>query len=214
MNKRRWLLINSLIEILPTNLNWLCVIIVSMLPMFEIKGAVPFALSSAVWGNGAMPIWKACLFSFFGASLVALVLLLVVKLIALINKRKKKKLNRFDLWLNEKFFRYKKNAKTKKWFVLMFFTAVPLPFSGVWSAVLLSAFLKMKFWSSASAIILGNVFTALIVGLFCGLFADLIDLVLMAFLVVVALVLIFYLIKSVLMVVQNKKCELNNKNCK
>ena len=145
------------------------------------------------------------MFSFLGASIAAFLLLLIIKLISKIHKKSNnKKLSKFDLWINEKFFKYKKYVKTKKWFTLMLFTAVPLPFSGVWSAVLLSAFFKMRFWQSLSAIVVGNVFTALIVGVFCGMFADLTDYCLLAFLIVLALVLIFYLIKTVLLLFQNK----------
>ena len=74
---------------------------------------------------------------------------------------KSKKFNtmhkKLDLWLNKKFFKYKNSDNNlvmrKKWFLLMLFTAVPLPFSGVWSACLLATFLNMNFFGGFLAIL-------------------------------------------------------------
>ena len=173
-----------MISFLPTDQSWLCVFVVAMLPMFEIHGAIPFGLSGALWGNGVLPLWQVCLLSFLGATILALVVLLILKLVLRIistNKKFKKQYKRFQAWLDKKFFKYSmknSNTKTKKWWTLMLFTAVPLPFSGVWTSCLLSIFMDLKFFASFGAIVVGNVITTMVVSLFCTVFASFVDLVL------------------------------------
>lgn len=195
------------ISIMPADYAWLCIVLASMLPLFEIHGAIPFGLSNAVWGENALPLWQVCIFSFLGASLMAIIVLsvlfLFLKLVSK-NKRFTKFYAKFKSWLDTKFFKYdvtKQNTKSlkfKKWWLLMLFNAVPLPFSGVWTSGLLAMFLNISFPLALSALLVGNLITTLFMALLCGVFFEFVDLVLIIFVIVTLLFVVYQLLKLLL----------------
>ena len=213
------MVVESVFSVLPTNLNWLCVLIASMLPMIEIRGAIPFGLSTSVWGEHVLSLWQVCLLSFCGATISAFLVLLVLKLVLKIankNKRFDALRGRITIWLDSKFFNYKQKGKqciTKKWFALMLFTGLPIPFSGGWSACLLALFLNMNYFSSLSAIVVGNLVATMLVSLFCTIFLDFVDLVFVVF-VIITLMIIIYCFLSVLLRNLSKKHVNKDKICK
>ena len=48
--------------------------IISMIPIVELRGAIPFGSAEAMWGANALPIWLSFLISVAGSTLVCVVL--------------------------------------------------------------------------------------------------------------------------------------------
>ena len=48
--------------------------IISMIPIVELRGAIPFGAAEAMWGANALPVWLSFLISLAGSSLVCVIL--------------------------------------------------------------------------------------------------------------------------------------------
>ena len=67
----------------------LATIIISMLPIIELRGGIPFGMSKTFWGQHALSSWQSLWFSFLGSSLVVPILALL--LMPILNWLKKTK---------------------------------------------------------------------------------------------------------------------------
>ena len=54
--------------------SWLATIIISMIPIIELRGAIPFGSAISFWGEHALPVWQAFLYSVLGCSVVCVIL--------------------------------------------------------------------------------------------------------------------------------------------
>lgn len=109
------------------------VLLISMLPISELRGAIPLAL--IVY---EMPIWSAFLLAILG-NLVP-VILIIWFLNLLINKFLIHRIyifNRFFAWLFQRTQR-KYSKKFERWrdLALVILVAIPLPFTGAWTGAL------------------------------------------------------------------------------
>ncbi|MFA5410603.1 MAG: small multi-drug export protein [Candidatus Omnitrophota bacterium] len=134
----------------------LLVTIVAALPISELRGAIPLALSFN------MPLTKAFWLAVLGnLSFVVPALFLFEPLS---NKLRKFKLwSRFFDWL---FKRTKRNADTVQKYEalgLVLFVAMPLPMTGAWSGVIAATLFKIRFRYALLAIVAGVLFAGLIV---------------------------------------------------
>ena len=68
----------------------LATIIISMLPIIELRGGIPFGMSKTFWGANALSSWKSFIFSFWGSSIVVPIIALL--LIPCLNWLKKTKI--------------------------------------------------------------------------------------------------------------------------
>ena len=57
----------------------LATIFVSMVPIMELKGGIPFGMSEAFWGTKALSRWSAFWFAYLGCSIVVAVLYFAFK---------------------------------------------------------------------------------------------------------------------------------------
>ncbi len=71
---------------------WLATILIAMVPVIELKGAIPFSISSQIWGAKSLGLLNAFLAGLIGSSLVVPILVLLYK--PIINLLKKTKLFR------------------------------------------------------------------------------------------------------------------------
>lgn len=150
-------------------INWLkdipkeyIVIIVGMLPVSELRGALPLALSFG------MSIQKAFWLSVSGnISFVAPALFLFEPVSGALRK--------FKLWscfFDWVFERTKKNADTVQKYEalgLAIFVAIPLPMTGAWSGVVAASLFKIRFRYAFIAILIGVICAGLIVSTLCTL---------------------------------------------
>ncbi len=136
--------------------------IVGALPISELRGAIPLALSFG------MPLQKAFWLSILGnISFVVPALFLFEPVSG--SLRKFKLWSRFFDWVFE---RTKKNADTIQKYEalgLAIFVAVPLPMTGAWSGVIAASLFKIKFRYAFIAIIAGVFGAGLIVSALCAL---------------------------------------------
>lgn len=138
------------------------VMIVGALPVSELRGAIPLALSFG------MPLLKAFWLSFLGNILIIVPALFLFAPIS--NRlRKFKACSRFFDWVFE---RTKRNAdKVQKYEALglFLFVAIPLPMTGAWSGVIAASLFKIKFRYAFIAIFTGVICAGIIVSTLCSL---------------------------------------------
>lgn len=70
----------------------LATILIAVVPVIELKGAIPFSMSPEIWGASALPYWSAFLYGLLGSCLVVPILALIYT--PIINCLKKTKLFR------------------------------------------------------------------------------------------------------------------------
>ena len=71
---------------------WLATILIAMVPVIELKGAIPFSMSSQIWGAESLGLLNAFFAGLIGSSIVVPILVLLYK--PIINFLKKTKLFR------------------------------------------------------------------------------------------------------------------------
>lgn len=115
------------------------VVICSMIPIIELRGAIP--LGAAL----GLPWWQNYLFAVLGNMLpVPFILLFIKKIIAWMCTSRVKFFNKVGSWLTNK--AEKNRAKIEKysfWGVCLF-VAIPLPITGAWTGSLVAATIDMK----------------------------------------------------------------------
>jgi len=138
------------------------VVLMAGLPISELRGAIPLALSFG------MPLSKAFWLSILGNSIFVAPALFLFEPVS-------NRLRRFRLW--SRFFdwifeRTKKNADTVQKYEalgLALFVAVPLPMTGAWSGVIAASLFKIRFRYALISILAGVFIAGLIVSAFCAL---------------------------------------------
>lgn len=184
----------------------LATILIAIIPMIELKGAIPFAMSKGFWGSNALTSFYAFLYSFLGSIIIVPILALCFKPLYnwLITKKFFKKIVNFftgDLKtktnkLNEQTQTNKINKITLiKMLEVFLFVAFPVPLTGVWSGTCLSIFLGLNFWQTCLSVILGNFVCGLIVTFLCMIFPNITNIL---FFIFIALIILFLLIRTVM----------------
>lgn len=153
--------------------DYIVTFIISMIPMIEVRGAIPVALKM-----GINP-WVAYFFSCVSALVICPILLFFLK--PILNALKKTKLFKNIAAAIEDSFRdrakkIENKADTKavdekkkkrldfyKMLGLYIFVAIPLPMTGVWTGSAVAVFLNMSMKKSMLPLILGNFTAGLII---------------------------------------------------
>ncbi len=135
--------------------------IISMLPIVELRGAIPV-------GSLAFKIpWYWCYILCVLGNLLPIpfILIFIKRLIAWFKTTKR--LKKLGLYLEAK--AAKNTAKIQKYevFGLMLFVAIPLPMTGAWTGALVAALTGMKFKNSMISITGGVIIAGAIVTLIC-----------------------------------------------
>jgi uncharacterized membrane protein len=142
----------------------LAVFITSMLPIIELRGALPMAIN--LFG---MPWFKAFLISYIGNLVpVPLILWLLKPIVKLISKIAI--FDRFFKWLFERTRRKGDKVITKYEEIgLLAFVAIPLPGTGAWTGALIAFLFGLNFKKSLLVISLGVLIAGVIVTCLCFL---------------------------------------------
>lgn len=140
---------------------WLQLIIISMIPVVELRGAIP-------WGIFILhyPFLLTYILCLIGSMIPAPFILLFVQSI-LSWMKKTKSLRRFALWLDKKADKGSKKIAQYKFWGLLIFVAIPLPGTGVWTGALAASIMEMKFRNAMLSIFGGAVIAGLIISLLC-----------------------------------------------
>ena len=197
----------------------LCTILIAMVPIIELKGAIPFSMSASIWAENCLSLWQAFAFGLIGSSIIIPILALIYKPVINFFKTKKvfkklgekieskidKKKNNIEEKISQnnydqekidvKSIDKKSNKLTKMIFVLLF-VAIPLPFTGVWTGTCLAVALGLNFFESSLIVFIGNVIAGLIVTFVSSLFGSSSLILVYVFLLIILCFLAFKLIKA------------------
>ena len=145
---------------------YLLVFLISMVPLIELRGAVPVGLSG-LWGDTIqiLPLYIICIignmlpvpFIFFFARKV------------LVWGADKKFIGKFFRFCLEKGEKGGKKLQEKAgrglYFALFLFVGIPLPGTGAWTGTLAASLLDMDFKKSVIAVMAGVILAGIIMGL-------------------------------------------------
>ncbi len=185
----------------------LATILIAMVPIIELRGAIPFATNTGFWGANALSNWVAMGWSLLGSSLIVPIIAIVFvpvmnwlkktklfgKLALAIENRIKSKSEKIE-GSEEKSKRFSK-PWWKKVFAVFLFVAVPLPLTGVWTGTLVAVFIGLDYLTTCITVITGNVIAALLISLILQFFPALNDWLFYIFIVIVLLVVLYELIR-------------------
>ena len=128
----------------------LCVFFCSLLPIIELRGAVPLGA-----GLG-LPWWQSFLLSLAGNFLpVPFILLFIRAILRWMKTCPVGFLRRVAEWIERKAEKNKGKIEKYEYFGLFLFVAVPLPGTGAWTGSLIAALLHLDFKKSMLFVLLG-----------------------------------------------------------
>ena len=173
---------------------WLGIILIAMVPIIELRGAIPFALSKNFWHAKVLPWWQAYLFAVLGSTLVSFLIIPLLKplfawmkrtkgfkkLATALEKRFVRKSSEIQAEIGNE--RAKRKIFAKKFVGTMAFVAVPLPLTGAWTGSAVAAYLDMKWWQGSLAVLCGNIISGAIMLSICLLFPGAESIIMYAFL--------------------------------
>lgn len=192
--------------------SFLATFFISMVPIIELKGALPFGMSAKIFGERALSPVSAWITASLGSFVPAV--FLVWLFVPIMNWLKRTKT--FGKISNKFEQRFKKNAdkidvqtknsksEFKKLFMLMLFVAIPLPLTGAYTGSAIAGYLNLGYFKSLGAILVGNLIAGGIMTLLCTIFKGYETLI---FIVFIAIVAIFVAIKLISGLVKKKKVE-------
>lgn len=138
----------------------LLVFLVAASPVIELRGSIPIALEIY-----HMPLWSAYVFSVLG-NMVPVLLLPFFGVVSGELSRRFSFLERFLSWL---FLRTRKKHERAfelfRDFALVIFVAIPLPFTGAWTATLVAFVFGIPFSRAFTLIFLGVIIAGVAVSL-------------------------------------------------
>ena len=145
---------------------YIIVFLISMIPLIELRGAVPVGLSSA-FGDALpiIPLYIICII----ANMLPVPIIFFFARKVLEWGADKKFIGKFFKFCLEKGEKGGKKLQEKAgrglYFALFLFVGIPLPGTGAWTGTLAASFLDMDFKKSIIAVMAGVVLAGIIMGL-------------------------------------------------
>lgn len=134
--------------------------IISMLPVVELRLAIPIGASLG------LPVWKAAIISIIGNILPVPFIIAFIRVIMDWLKTISKPLQRFVAWLEKKATGPKADrVRRYEFWGLLLFVAIPLPGTGAWTGALVAALLDVRMRRAIPPIVIGVLLAALLVSL-------------------------------------------------
>lgn len=200
----------------------LAIILIAMVPIIELRGAIPFAMESAIWGASALSNWNAMLYSLIGSCLVVPFVALAFE--PIIRWLKKTKLfKNMALAIEEKVQKHSSkmmnkqsmdtSSKRKAYWLKMIgvfaFVAVPLPLTGVWTGTAVAVVIGLDFWSTCLSVMSGNLIAGLLITLLSSMFDNASTIILIAFAVIIACIILYAIVKIIIRKIKGNKNKEN-----
>lgn len=142
--------------------NYLIVFLVSMVPLIELRGAIPYAVMFD------LPLLPSYLIAIIGNMLPVPIIYLFARKV-LVWGKDKPAVGKFFSFCLEKGEKGGKKLQEKAgrglFIALMLFVGIPLPGTGAWTGTLAASLLDMDFKSSILAVMLGVIIAGIIMGL-------------------------------------------------
>ena len=143
-------------------MNYIITFLIAMIPLVELRGAVPYAISSGI------PLWQALLIGVIGNMLPVPIIFFFARHILEWGKEKPLIGNFFTWCLNKG---HRGGQKLEEaagdkgiFWALLLFVGIPLPGTGAWTGTLAASILDWDFKRSVLAVMLGVVLAGLIMG--------------------------------------------------
>ena len=140
----------------------LLVFFISMVPLIELRGAIPYGV---LFG---LPLWLVYIIAIVGNMLPVPIIYLFARRVLEWGADKKVIGGFFNFFLKKGAHAGEKlQAKAGKglYWALLLFVGIPLPGTGAWTGTLAASFLNMGFKSTVAAVSLGVIIAGIIVGL-------------------------------------------------
>ena len=182
---------------------YLAVIFVSMVPLIELKGAIPVGQTPAF----GLSLLETAAMAYIGSTVICVLIFFLLKPIFALLKKIKifnlivRKMEGLFIHKAEKIAaksngNVEKQAKKIMIIALLIFVAVPFPVTGVWTGTAIAVFLNLKFRESILPLALGNLIAGSIITLLTFLFADYVDIIIYS-LFALAIVMLIYTIYKI-----------------
>lgn len=149
-------------------MNYIITFLISMIPLVELRGAVPYAISTGI------PLWQALLIGVIGNMLPVPIIFFFARHILDWGKEKPLIGNFFTWCLNKG---HRGGQKLEEaagdkgiFWALLLFVGIPLPGTGAWTGTLAASILDWDFKRSVLAVMLGVILAGLIMGTLSLLF--------------------------------------------
>lgn len=134
--------------------------IISMLPVVELRFAIPIGVSLG------LPLWQAAIISVVGNILPVPFIIAFIRVIMDWLKTRSHTARRFVAWLEKRGTGPRADrVRRYEFWGLLLFVAIPLPGTGAWTGALVAALLDIRMKRSLPTIILGVLVAAVIVSL-------------------------------------------------
>lgn len=144
-------------------MHYFITLIISMVPLIELRGAVPYAIANGI------PMWEALIIGVVG-NMIPVPLIFFFARHVLQWGSHKPFIGPFFSWCLKK--GHRGGAKLSKvagekglFWALLIFVGIPLPGTGAWTGTLAASILDWKFKNSVIAVMLGVVLSGVIMGL-------------------------------------------------
>ena len=181
---------------------YIAVLFIAMIPLIELKGAIPVGMTPAF----GLSLLETAVIAYLGSTLISfLVFFLLKPVFALL-----KKIKIFNLIVRkcEGLFIHKaleitektngsveKEAKKIMIIALLIFVAVPFPVTGVWTGTAVAVFLGLKFREAVMPLALGNLIAGSLITLLTFLFEAYVDLIIYCLFALAIVMLVVTVIK-------------------
>jgi len=130
---------------------------ISMIPVVELRGAIPVALAHG------MDLWPAILVSVLGNLVPVPFIIIFIRQIFAWIRKKSRWLNRVVTGLEQRAAQKADTVRKYTFWGLFILVAIPLPGTGAWTGALVAAMMKIRIKLAFPAIALGVVAAGLIV---------------------------------------------------
>jgi len=137
--------------------SYLTVFFTAMLPVWELKGAIPMGVMAM-----GMPLWTAFILAYIGSCIPAIfIVFFIERIIKMLAKSKVKFFNRVSNWILGKVEKHHDKIEKYGYLGIFLFVAIPLPGTGTWTGSLLAAMMELKPRKVIPIIIIGNLVAGL-----------------------------------------------------
>jgi uncharacterized membrane protein len=157
---------NAIADLLSWIPHWTATIIIAMLPISELRGAIPLAHAPVELGGYGMPVPEAYVLAVIGNMIPVIPLLLYLEPVSDFLQRWKV-WDVFFTWLFTRTY-HKHNERMEKYgtLALTIFVAIPLPVTGAWTGCAAAFVFGIKFQHALLAIFTGVLIAGVIVSVF------------------------------------------------
>lgn len=151
----------DLMQWLTTDLNgeFLLTLLVSMVPVIELRGGIPFGVAAG------LPVWAAYLAAVIGNLLPVPFIVVYIRRVFMFMRQHMPRLNRLVDKMEQKAHLKSASVMKYQYLGLAIFVAIPLPGTGAWTGALVAAFLDMRLKKAMPSIVGGVLSAGLIISI-------------------------------------------------